>query len=337
MLEGHGTRVGAGAARLLSRYYAFNGDADGLCALQQLRLVETGDATLVTGVKRDIRLLERIDATTGDAITALDISLDQNRTALLRLLGCGATVRYFDHHYAGELPEHRHLEAHIEETADVCTSILVDRFLGGRYRAWAIVAAFGDSLATVASAMAASAGIGAGAIAALAKLGVGLNYNAYGDTVSDLHVDPAELAREMRPFENPLDFVAQSPVFATLAAGYDEDMRKARALAPTRQVPGATTLVLPGEPWARRAIGVLANELTRTQPGCAIAILSPRAQGGFVVSVRVPAGHAVSAVEFCREFATGGGRKLAAGIDHLHDAEVDDFVERFEARYRVQP
>ncbi len=320
----------------MSRYYAFNGDADGLCALQQLRLVETGDATLVTGVKRDIRLLERIDATTGDEITVLDVSLDQNRTALLRLLGCGATVRYFDHHYAGEIPKHHRLEAHIEETADVCTSILVDRFLDGRYCVWAIVAAFGDGLARIASAMAASVGISASIAATLEKLGVSLNYNAYGDTVSDLHVDPAELAREMRPFQNPLDFVQQSPVFARLASGYDEDMRKARALAPTRQVPGATTLVLPGEPWARRAIGVLANEFTQAQPGCAIAILSPRARGGFVVSVRVPAGRAVSAVEFCREFETGGGRKLAAGIDCLHDAEVDDFFERFEARYRVQ-
>ena len=54
------------------------------------------------------------------------------------------------------------------------------------------------------------------------------------------------------------------------------------------------------------------------------------------MSVRVPAGRPVSAVEFCREFETGGGRKLAAGIDCLHDAEVDDFFERFEARYRVQ-
>ncbi len=42
--------------------FAFNGDADGLCALQQLRLAERVHGTLVTGVKRDIRLLERIDA-----------------------------------------------------------------------------------------------------------------------------------------------------------------------------------------------------------------------------------------------------------------------------------
>ena len=50
----------------MTRTYAFNGDADGLCALQQLRLAgAAGDAagaraTLVTGVKRDIALLERV-------------------------------------------------------------------------------------------------------------------------------------------------------------------------------------------------------------------------------------------------------------------------------------
>ena len=38
-------------------YDVFNGDADGICALIQLRLVEPRpDATLVTGVKRDIQL-----------------------------------------------------------------------------------------------------------------------------------------------------------------------------------------------------------------------------------------------------------------------------------------
>ena len=37
----------------------FNGDADGLCALHQLRLAEPlADAQLVTGVKRDIALLD---------------------------------------------------------------------------------------------------------------------------------------------------------------------------------------------------------------------------------------------------------------------------------------
>ena len=320
----------------MTRYYAFNGDADGLCALQQLRLIETVDATLVTGVKRDIRLLERVDAVAGDEVTVLDISLDQNRTALLRLLGSGALVRYFDHHYAGELPAHARFEAHSEETGDVCTSILVDRYLDGHHRAWAIAAAFGDGLPRVGAAMASAIGLDAATVATLESLGVYLNYNAYGESIADLHVHPAELASQMLPFENPVDFVRLSPTFTRLASGYEEDMRKARTLTPERQVPGATTLVLPDEPWARRAIGVLANELTQAHPESAIAVLSPRGRGGFVVSVRVPARRSVSADEFCREFETGGGRKLAAGIDCLQETDVDRFVERFEARYRVR-
>ena len=66
----------------------FNGDADGICALQQLRLAEPCEATLVTGVKRDIALLGRVRAGPGDEVTVLDISLDKNRDALLGLLEC---------------------------------------------------------------------------------------------------------------------------------------------------------------------------------------------------------------------------------------------------------
>jgi hypothetical protein len=66
----------------MTLFYAFNGDADGLCALQQLRLVDPRGATLVTGVKRDIQLLRRVNAATGDEVTVLDISLDANRERL---------------------------------------------------------------------------------------------------------------------------------------------------------------------------------------------------------------------------------------------------------------
>jgi hypothetical protein len=52
-------------------YDVFNGDADGLCALHQLRLAEPRDAVLVTGTKRDIELLARVDAGRGDEITVL--------------------------------------------------------------------------------------------------------------------------------------------------------------------------------------------------------------------------------------------------------------------------
>lgn len=319
----------------MTRFYAFNGDADGLCAQQQLRLVDPRDATLVTGVKRDIELLRRLNAVAGDEVTVLDISLDVNRDDLCRLLEVGATVRYFDHHYAGELPYHRNLEVHIEESSGVCTSTLVDRHLGGRHRPWAIVAAFGDNLKDLGVAMAKDAGIDATTTAPLERLGICLNYNAYGNSVSDLCFDPADLARQMLPFAEPLDFVHHSPAYARLVARHEEDMQSARALEPARRVPGATLVLLPDEGWARRAIGVLANELARAQPDCAIAIVSPNAQGGFTVSIRVPPYHPVAADEFCRAFATGGGRRLAAGINHMPATELDRFAASFEARFRT--
>ena len=40
-------------------YDIFNGDADGIIALLQLRLADPIGAELVTGVKRDIKLVEK--------------------------------------------------------------------------------------------------------------------------------------------------------------------------------------------------------------------------------------------------------------------------------------
>jgi len=317
----------------MTRYYAFNGDADGLCALQQLRLGETQPAVLVTGVKRDIKLLRYVQGNAGDTVTALDVSLHQNRDDALRLLESGTHVRYFDHHQAGELPRHPLFEPYIDESADVCTSILVNRYLGGRHEVWAVVGAFGDNLTEPAQAMAREAGLTATTAETLQKLGTCLNYNAYGESVEDLHVHPAELAAKMLPFPDPVDFVEKAGVYAKLEAGYEEDMAKARRVAGGRE--SATgIIVLPNEPWARRAIGVLTNELIRSRPRAPLAILSPRASGGFTVSVRVPADSPVSAAEFCGQFETGGGRKSAGGINHLPEADLDRFAASFEARFR---
>ena len=124
----------------MTHTYAFNGDADGLCALQQLRLADPSSSeteVLVTGVKRDIALLERVRGSLGDQCTVLDVSLDVNRAGLLALLRAGVSVRYFDHHFAGEVPGHALLEAHIDLGPSACTSLIVDRYLDGRARRWA--------------------------------------------------------------------------------------------------------------------------------------------------------------------------------------------------------
>lgn len=319
----------------MNRYIAYNGDADGLCALQQLRLAEPGPVTLITGVKRDIKLLDRLDAARGDQVTALDISLDSNREALLRLLDAGASVRYFDHHHAGEIPPAAGLAAHIDTAATVCTSILVDRYLQGRFRPWAIAAAFGDNLPEVATAMGQAAGLDARKLATLEELGICLNYNAYGDSIADLHFDPAALAEEMLPYADPLEFARASTAFFRLAAGYAEDMGRARRLPPLRETATTFVLALPDEAWARRAIGVLANELVTRLGNKALAILSPNAKGGHTVSVRVPAGSAIGADDFCRGFATGGGRKTAAGINLLPKGDLDSFCARLESAFAL--
>lgn len=316
----------------MRHYFAFNGDADGLCALQQLRLaVPQPDAVLVTGTKRDICLLQRISALPGDQITVLDVSHHQNRDDVQRLLAAGASIRYFDHHHAGVLPQHPQFVCRIDEAPEVCTSLLVDADLGGRYRAWAMVATFGDNLPQVGHALAQQAGMDATSVAILERLGIYLNYNAYGAAVADLHFDPALLAEAMLPFADPLSFVAQSPVYARLAAAYDEDMLLARQLVPLRQMAGATLMMLPDQPWARRIIGVLANALMQDQPDCAIGILSPDDNDGFAVSVRTPRHCQAGAAEFCLGFDGGGGRQLAGGINHLPRADLDQFLQRFEA------
>ena len=317
----------------MTRYYAFNGDADGLCALQQLRLADPSDAVLVTGVKRDIKLLSRVATSSGDEVVALDISLEQNRGDVDRILGTGASVQYFDHHHSGPLPQRPSFVGHIDESPDVCTSLLVDRHVGGRFRSWAIVAAFGDGLHHVARPLAAAAGLADDEIETLERLGTCLNYNAYGEAVDDLHFHPTELAAQMLPFADPFEFAQGCKAYERLSAGYEDDMHLARDLEPTRRVPGATVLILPNERWSRRVVGVLAHEVARTEPGQAVAILCPKAASGYLVSVRAPMNGPVGADELCRGFETGGGRKRAAGINHLPEWDVDRFLETFETRF----
>ena len=57
----------------------FNGDADGICALLQLRQTFPCDSKLVTGVKREIDLLRHVSVNDGDTVSVLDISLDKNK------------------------------------------------------------------------------------------------------------------------------------------------------------------------------------------------------------------------------------------------------------------
>ena len=302
-------------------YDIFNGDADGLCALHQLRLTDPQAATLVTGVKRDIALLKRVSPAAGDQLTVLDISLDANREALLGALRIGAKVRYFDHHFAGNIPQHPLLESHIDVSPTVCTSLIVDRYLDGRHRAWAIVAAFGDNLGEQADAAAAQLGLSQTETHALRELGECLNYNAYGSALSDLHFHPAELYLRMQPYAEPLAFCAQASQLDALRRALTADLRQAQALPIEKVGEHAVMVFMPEAPWSRRIIGTFANELARNHGDRTVALLL-RSGAGYQVSLRA-AEHGASAVHLlAQQFDSGNGRARSAGIQFLPETDV---------------
>ena len=311
----------------------FNGDADGLCALHQWRLAHPGASRKITGVKRDVRLLERVHAERGDLVTVFDVSLRDNRADALRLLSAGVRLTYFDHHESAQLPAAPGLELHLDPSPDVCTSLLVDRALGGAYRAWAVVAAFGDNLDAVAARAAEPLGLASGELAALAELGRLLNYNAYGDTPADLHFHPEALYEALREFPDPLRCWRECAPVARLRAAYAQDWARAAAVPPRLETPGALAVLLPGEPWARRIHGALANDLSARNPRRAVAVLVENADGTVRISVRAPRTRPFGADLLCRAFPTGGGRALAAGISNLPRSRLDEFLARVEQAF----
>ena len=113
-------------------------------------------------------------------IFVFDISHDQNAASAQRLLEAGATIRYFDDHRASQLRLHPRLAAHIDTSADICTSLIVDHHLGGAHRASAIAAAFADNLTEIAEQHAQQANLTGEQSLVLRRLGECSNYNAYG-------------------------------------------------------------------------------------------------------------------------------------------------------------
>ena len=313
----------------------FNGDADGICALIQLRLAKPTDAKLVTGVKRDIKLLEKISATTGDHITVLDISLENNQSALNKLLDQGAEIFYVDHHKTGEIPNHPALTTIIDTSPNTCTSLLINQHLQGQYPLWAITAAFGDNINRQAEQLAAGIGLPADKTEQLKELGICINYNGYGSCIEDLHFPPGKLFLEMASYASPFDFMNENAdIYGQLVNGYHDDMHKALDIKPEYKTQNTAVFLLPDQIWSRRISGVFGNELANQHPERAHAIVSYNPAGEYLISVRAPLTHKVGADELCSAFPSGGGRKAAAGINHLPKKELPYFIKAFDKQFQ---
>jgi hypothetical protein len=274
------------------------------------------------------------NAEAGSRITVLDVSLDKNREGLQRALDAGARVFYCDHHFAGDIPDSEQLHSIINTAPDVCTSLLVNNYLDGAYLAWAVTGTFGDNLKDSARAIAKPLGVDEAALQQLENLGIYINYNGYGSNLQDLHFEPAELYQLISQYASPFDFISDGAQhFQKLEQGYHQDMASAAALAPEYRDAAVAAFMLPDEPWARRVSGVYSNDLANADPDRAHAVLTVRANGCYLVSVRAPLNNKTGADELCMQFPTGGGRKAAAGINDLPADMLQQFLDTFAAFY----
>lgn len=315
-------------------YDIFNGDADGIFSLHQYRLDRPAPhCRLVTGVKRDIQLLEQVQDVSNCSLTVFDISLDSNRQSLLKLLQQRNTISYFDHHFAGDIPDFPALAAHIDTSTKTCTSLIVNTWLRGKYSLWAICGAFGDNLQRQAKELAGSRNLSTLDTNRLQELGELFNYNGYGYSLDDLHFDPRLLFQSIQPFANPFDYLDTSTELATLRRGCREDLALAMQQPELKTSGNNRIYRLPDAPWARRVVGVFANRRTKEKADCAHAVVAENGDGTLRISVRAPLAAQRHADRLCRLFPTGGGRAAAAGINNLPAEMFDRFMDTFQSFY----
>lgn len=317
-----------------THYDVFNGDADGIIALLQLRFAEPKDSVLVTGVKRDIKLLKQVQVESGDSVTVLDISMEKNCDDLGRILKSDVPVFYADHHRAGDIPESSLLDAHIDLDPNTCTSLIINNLLDGQYIHWAITAAYGDNLIAAADSLAIKAGLSDHLVVQLKELGTLINYNGYGSSVEDLHFAPADLYRQLTPYTSPFDVLEdETSPYHTLKAGYDSDIANANALEVYANTQKSTAYMMPNEAWSKRISGVFGNELANQSPDNAHIVFTENADGTYTVSLRAPLNNKQGAGDICSQFPTGGGRAAAAGVNALPAGMVEAFIKAVDEYY----
>ncbi|GEA62018.1 DHH family phosphoesterase [Vibrio comitans] len=317
-------------------YDVFNGDADGICALLQLRLSEPKNSKLITGVKRDIQLLQQVvDQQDATSVTVLDISMEKNQEALRSLIENKVNIFYCDHHRTGVAPISPHLKSLLDTSSDVCTSLLINLLLNDSHYLWACVGAFGDNLSEQATALALKHSVAHEDIDFLNQLGTLINYNGYGGSIEDLHFHPKALFESLLKYPNPLRLRDQTDgVFQQLKSGFERDWNNVKSIQATYSTQHIDIYILPCQAWARRISGTYGNWLANEHPKKAIAVLTANPSGdSHTVSVRSPLMNREGADDVCSQFATGGGRKAAAGINELPERVVSLFIEKMEERF----
>jgi len=286
------------------RWFAYNGDADGICSMVQWGLVHGVEGKRITGVKRDIELLDRIHPKDGDDVIVMDISLARNHTMAQKLTQDGIDLTWFDHHLAGDNIDS--IIAYIDTSDNVCTARIVEQYLGVE-SSWAQVALHGDGLSKHSS------------NPEYKELGELLNYNGYGADLTDLHFHPDELMMLCLESKTPEQFM-QSPAFTKLKQGFDSDISNADSI-----IEQDGFFLLPNEAWARRVVGVMAHRINEKGEGPHVIAIDKGST--LQISIRGQSGIG----ELCAMFG-GGGRATAGGIDNLPKAEITALMNEVNSR-----
>ncbi|PID41443.1 MAG: acetyltransferase [Proteobacteria bacterium] len=316
------------------QYDVFNGDADGICALYQYRLANpVSKSRLITGVKRDIALLERLEDVENADINVFDLSMHTNMTGLHKLLKKGNRIFYCDHHFPGDIPDSPLLSHHIDTSAQTCTSLLVNDILKGRFYQWACCGAFGDNLTSQANLLAEQNGLKHSETKRLKEIGELLNYNGYGAELADLNVHPAKLYQTLHAYTDPFSFYENSSTLKRLRDGYARDMEQALTQPEYARYGKNRVFFFPDHRWARRISGVFANVKAQENRTGAHALITRNRDGSMRISVRAPLDHRAKADVLCRQFPTGGGRAAAAGINALPEQQLGAFLDTFKEIY----
>ncbi len=307
-----------------------NCDADGLCSILQWRLHEPKESTILALMDAEASLVGRVHTRPGDEFLMCDIPIEPNRSTLLQLLQAGARVQYFNHYVTDEIPYHPGLRATIDACKQTSTSLTVDRLLGGKFRKWAVVGAYGKRTTYAAESLALEMGIGSDTRARLRELGKLISYNACATHERNACIPPSQLYERLSQYRDPLEFLRSESLASELDAARRDDLAKASALAPFWQDENACVYVLPDTPWAHRVACGLDEELAANNPTRAHAFLCDDGKGGFSAKVRV------ARSEWPREPSSHGP---AAGcerprlwvIDHLPAGELNHFIQAFSA------
>lgn len=311
----------------------FNGDADGIFSLIQLRKAKpVADALLISGVKRDNALVKKINQehaakAENASVSVLDLSFDKNADSLQALLPVVDSVFFCDHHRASKLFQHPKLTTHINTEPTACTGLILSDLLDNHFHVWAVAAAFGDGLDTVATREAKKLGLDAEQTRLLKNLGMFVNYNGYGASVDDLNYHPVELYQILSQYESPFDVIndTDSP-YGNLEDGFHIDMGRAEQCDVIEENDVVIAVQLDDAAWARRVSGVYSNKLASDNPEKAVIVATRNKDSSLTISLRAPRNHQHGAGDLCSSYPEGGGRAGAGGINKLEPHHLPIFI-----------